>query len=78
VLQTGASILFAPEPWPAVAMFIFFCLFRLFGQYRQSMAISPGRKKKEKFIFFVCPLSEKEDWAGPADDIDQVPMLCDI
>jgi hypothetical protein len=42
------------------------------------MAISPGRKKKEKFIFFVCPLSEKEDWAGPADDIDQVPMLCDI
>jgi hypothetical protein len=26
------------------------------------MAISPGRKKKEKFIFFVCPLSEKEDY----------------
>lgn len=30
----------------------FFCLFRLFGQYRQSMAISPGRKKKENFFFF--------------------------
>jgi hypothetical protein len=77
VLQTGASILFAPEPWPAVAMFIF-----LFVSFVWPISTIhgdiPRTEKERKVFFFVCPLSEKEDWAGPADDIDQVPMLCDI
>jgi hypothetical protein len=51
VLQTGASILFAPEPWPAVAMFIF-----LFVSFVWPISTIHGdipRTEKERKVFFL-------------------------